>query len=312
MTIRELYGALRGAAVEVYGEGEGQQIARILLSELWGVDTMALLIKAEEECTPNRHPDTPNRHPELDSGSLMRQPNLARVIEELKSARPMQYIIGEADFCDFRLTVREGCLIPRPESEELIRWIVERGPLRCHPELDSGSPRDYNILDVGTGSGALAIAIQRHYPDAEVTAVDVSREALAIAGENTTKLAPSIKLVEGDALLGVERFVDGEFDLIVSNPPYIPESEVAQMRANVVEHEPHLALFVPDHDPLLFYRKIAQSGMVLLRRGGAIFYEVHESYAHETAEMLWGLGYEDVEVKMDLNEKARMVCGIRR
>ncbi|MFI3328346.1 MAG: peptide chain release factor N(5)-glutamine methyltransferase [Rikenellaceae bacterium] len=292
MTIGALYQELKGAAVEIYGALEGQQVARILLEEIWGIDKMQLMTNREGEV------DT-TCHPELDSGSLMRQ-QLEKVVADLKLARPIQYIIGEADFCDLRLKVREGCLIPRPESEELVRWIAQ----------SNLEPR--RILDVGTGSGALAIALQRHYPDAEVTALDVSDDALEIAAQNVAELAPRVKLVEGDALAGVERFVEGEFDLVVSNPPYIPQSEIAQMRANVVEHEPHLALFVADHDPLLFYRKIAQSGMVLLRIGGAIFYEVHENFAQQTAEMLEGLGYMDVEVRRDINDKARMVCGTRR
>ncbi len=278
MNRRELANHLASLAEPIYGINESRQIARMILEEVAGISTTQLIADPNAEC-------------KID--------DLERIEREISAGRPIQYIIGEADFCDMRIGVREGVLIPRPESEELINWIV------------SEAEGEERILDIGTGSGALAIALSVALPGAEVTGIDISHEALEIAGENGKKLAPKVKFSKGDALSGVENFVDGEFDIIVSNPPYIPQREVAEMRKNVVEYEPHLALFVPDNDPLLFYREIAKSAMKILKKEGVLYYEIHENFASETAQMLYNEGFKDIEIRNDINEKARMICAKR-
>ncbi|MFR9619805.1 MAG: peptide chain release factor N(5)-glutamine methyltransferase [Rikenellaceae bacterium] len=276
MTRRQLYEQLVATAEPIYGTGEAQQIARMIVEELWGVSRIEMIA----------NPDV-----EVDTTEL------ERVTRELAASRPVQYIIGEADFCDFRLRVREGVLIPRPESEELIRWVVSES----HDSVQ-------RIVDVGTGSGALAIALSRKIEGAEVTAIDISQTAIEIARENIAQLAPDVAIVEGDALRGIEAVVEARVDIIISNPPYIPRSEIEQMRDNVVLHEPHVALFVEDSDPLIFYREIAKSGLKLLRSGGRLYFEIHENFATECRDMLSQMGYTDVRIRLDINDKARMVC----
>ncbi len=277
MRRRELYNRLIASAEPIYGTNEARQIARMIMEEREGISWQMLASDPEAECEVS----------DIDLEQLER---------EISENRPVQYIIGEAEFCDFRLTVREGVLIPRPESEELIRCVVS----------EQGSGR--RILDVGTGSGALAIALSRALSPSEVTAIDISDEAIAIASKNILLLSPTVQILKGDALAGVERVVDGEFDVIISNPPYIPQSEIAIMRDNVTKHEPHLALFVPDHDPLIFYRAIAKSAQKLLRSGGKLYFEIHENFAEETARMLREMSYADVRIRLDINDKARMIC----
>lgn len=278
MTRRELASRLATIAEPIYGANEAKQIARMILEEMAGVSFTELVTAPDAEC-------------EIVE--------MARVESELAAGRPVQYIIGEADFCGLRFMVREGVLIPRPESEELVDWVVSEASSRAR------------VLDIGTGSGVLAIALNVQLVDSEVIALDVSQDALEIARANGTKLAPEVKFLEGDALRGVENFVDGEFDIIISNPPYIPQCEEQDMRKNVVDFEPHLALFVPDNDPLLFYREIARSAKKLLREGGKLYYEIHENFASETAQMLRTEGLTEVEVRNDINEKPRMICAKR-
>ncbi len=279
MNRRELSKHLAKIAEPIYGEQEARQIARMVLEEVGGVTFTQLITEPDAEC-------------EIEE--------LERIEREIAEGRPIQYIIGEADFCGLRFGVREGVLIPRPESEELVSWIA------------SESRGEERILDIGTGSGALAISLSHMLPKAEVLAVDISKEALEIARENGARLAPNVKFSEGDALNGIENFVGGEFDIIVSNPPYIPQREEADMRPNVVDYEPHLALFVPDDDPLLFYRVIAQSANKLLVEGGKLYYEIHEGFANETTQMLNAEGFKSVEIRKDINDKARMICAKRR
>ncbi len=274
----EVYRMLSAAAEAVYPPREAEQIARILMSEMSDVSLTKLIVEPDAEC----HFD-----------------NLDRVIAELQSGRPMQYIIGECDFCDLRFKVREGVLIPRPETEELVRLIVDES---------IAEPR---ILDVGCGSGAISISLSKLIEGSEVWGVDLSSEALSVARENRILLSSGGHFVEGDALDGVENYVDGEFDVVVSNPPYIPQSEEALMRTNVTDFEPSMALFVEDDDPLIFYRKIARSGGYLLRSGGRLYFEIHESFAHEMVSLLEELGYYDIRVVDDINDKPRMVCATK-
>lgn len=282
MTQGELYRYLRRHTEPLYGELEATQIVNMLFEEMWGISRMEMLLN--REC----------------AAPISRQ-RAEQIAREIEVGRPVQYIIGEAELCDMRFEVGEGVLIPRPESEELVRWIVAENQER----------RGCRVLDVGTGSGVLAIALSVALTEAEVTALDISKEALQIAQRNIERLAPAVRLIEGDALRGVEHFVEGEFDIILSNPPYIPLSELSQMRINVTNHEPHLALFVPDDDPLLFYRAIARSAQKLLRQGGALYFEIHENFALESQEMLHQEGYDRVEIRQDINDKERMICARR-
>ncbi len=281
MTIRELYNRLRESGLALYGAGESAQIARMIMEERWGIGSREVLMNFDDEA------DVEDTEIEL-------------VAREISQARPAQYIIGEAEFCGLRFVVREGVLIPRPESEELVQWIVSRG------EVD-------DILDICSGSGALSVALSVAFPQSRVRGLELSKEALEIARENNARLtAERVLFTMCDALheeWGVEL---NSVDVMVSNPPYIPQSEQATMRPNVTQYEPHIALFVPDDDPLLFYRKIAQQGLKILKSGGRLYYEIHEIFAHETIEMLERLGYCEVELRLDINDKPRMICATKR
>ena len=263
-------------ASECYPDVEARQIAEMIILAKGRISRNDLLIE-------------PNVELEI--------PEFETICDELRSWRPVQYIVGKADFADMELTVREGVLIPRPETEELVDWVAR--------EAKEGA----RILDVCTGSGCIAIALRRMVPSSEVWAMDISPEALAIARENGAEYAPEVRFVEGDALVDFSaQFKGVMFDAIVSNPPYIPESDRAIMRPNVTEHEPDIALFVEDSDPLIFYRAIAQTGRKMLNADGHLYFEIYESLVEEMVAMLEREGYTEVTVKEDFRGKPRMIC----
>lgn len=274
-TRREIYNLLYNTVCELYDEGEARQIAEMLILAKGNISRNDLIIE------PNK---------ELIIGDL------EDIIAELRSWRPVQYIIGYADFRDMELAVREGVLIPRPETEELVEWIVS--------ESDNGA----KILDIGTGSGAIAIALSREVENSRVWAIDISQEALTIARENGERYAPNVAFIEGDALADFATLFNEQFDVVVSNPPYIPETDVAQMRKNVLDFEPSTALFVPDNDSLLFYRSIARTAKKILKPGGKLYFEIYELLATEMVEMLEGEGYSEIALREDFRGKPRMIC----
>ena len=268
--------SLVAVASECYPDVEARQIAEMILLAKGGISRNDLLIE-------------PNVELEIT--------DLETVFDELRSWRPVQYIVGKADFADMELTVREGVLIPRPETEELVDWVAREAKEGAH------------ILDVCTGSGCIAIALKRMVKSSEVWAMDISEDALAIARENGAEYAPEVRFVEGDALADFSTHFEGvAFDVIVSNPPYIPDSDRALMRPNVLEHEPDLALFVEDSDPLIFYRAIAQTGRKMLKPDGCLYFEIYESLVEEMVAMLECEGYTDIVVREDFRGKPRMIC----
>ena len=275
-TRREIFLHLVAVASECYPEVEARQIAEMILLAKGRISRNDLLIE-------------PNVELEI--------PDLDIIADELRSWRPVQYIVGKADFVDMELTVREGVLIPRPETEELVDWVAR------------DAKEDAHILDVCTGSGCIAIALKRMVKSSEVWAMDISTEALAIARENGAEYAPDVHFVEGDALADFSTHFEGvKFDTIVSNPPYIPDSDSALMRPNVTEHEPHIALFVEDSDPLVFYRAIARTGRDMLNPEGRLYFEIYESLVDEMKSMLEREGYTDIVVREDFRGKPRMIC----
>ena len=218
--------------------------------------------------------------------------------ELLANAHPIQYIIGHTEFCGLDFKVGEGVLIPRPETEELVAWAMERASTLSNPR----------ILDVCTGSGCIALALAHQIKDAKVTAIDISEEALAIARHNEERLQCGVEFMQDDALAHLPKLANREFDIMVSNPPYIPISERESMHINVTGYEPEIALFVDDDDPLIFYREIARSAKELLSPKGYLLFEVHETLAQETAEMLHNQGYCQIELRHDCFDKPRMIC----
>lgn len=225
-----------------------------------------------------------------------------RCAAQLAAGCPVQYVTGKTEFCDMTFHVDGSVLIPRPETEELVLWAEQ-----C--AADHWNPR---ILDVCTGSGCIAIVLAAHLPQAEVTALDISHAALETARRNASMNGVRIRFIEDDALNGMPSLAGETFDIIVSNPPYIPHSEIESMHVNVTRYEPHEALFVDDADPLVFYRAIARAARTMLSEDGSLLFEVHEAWAERTAEMLRREGFGQTEVRNDLFGKPRMTCSRRR
>ncbi len=278
-TRREVFRQLRDVASELYGEAEGGQVAEMIVLSKGGITRNELLVEPNKELVIS----------DLDS-----------IIEQLREWRPVQYIIGVASFDDMELEVGEGVLIPRPETEELVEWIA------------SEASADAKIVDVCTGSGCIALALRRRVPKSKVWGIDISAEALAIARRNAEKYASDVLLVEGDALGDFTKKVDAKVDVVVSNPPYIPLSDKKLMRRNVIDHEPQIALFVEDDDPLLFYRSIARTARQILSEGGKLYFEIYENFAHEMEDMLRTEGYANIVVREDFRAKPRMICAQKR
>lgn len=220
------------------------------------------------------------------------------VLDSLKSGQPLQYVTGRATFLDMDLAVGPGVLIPRPETEELVQWIRE-----CHNETGA----ELRVLDVGTGSGCIAIGLKKMLPEAEVHGLDRSHRALFFAQKNAESQHLNISWHLADMQMPGE--IVGPFDLIVSNPPYIPESEAKKMHTNVRDFEPSEALFVPDEDPLLFYKALMGLCGSELKTGGWLYLEIHENFGDEVEDLLCSHGFEDVHLKKDIFGKPRFVRG---
>ena len=216
-----------------------------------------------------------------------------QIIEDLKANIPIQYILGETEFYGLKFKVNEHTLIPRPETEELVLWILEH-------EFNSA-------LDIGTGSGCIPIAIKKN-KNVEISAIDVSEPALLVAKENAKTNEVKINFFKQDILKtdNLERV-----DVIISNPPYILEKEKDLIISNVLDNEPHLALFVTNESPLLFYKKIAELSYACLSKNGLLFFEINESFGIEIIELLKCIGFVDIELKKDINEKDRMLKAIK-
>ncbi len=228
-------------------------------------------------------------------------PDWDQIIARLNQNEPVQHIIGSAEFCGLTFNVSGSVLIPRPETEELIRLITRR-----YSEPDE----KVSILDIGTGSGCIAIVLSRFLPHAQVTAWDVSEEALEVARENARQLLTDVKFENVDILDKNAERPDTRFDCIVSNPPYVTYSEAENMQPNVLRFEPHQALFVEDHDPLLFYRAIAEYGQTHLTANGRCYVEINEHFGAETKELFAGYGYADVQLRQDIQGKDRFVRAV--
>lgn len=224
---------------------------------------------------------------------------VASYIERLKNHEPIQYILGDTEFYESRFFAEPGVLIPRPETEELVQTIIK--------ENRKKSPK---ILDIGTGSGCIAISLKKFIPESILFAADISEICLNLAERNARLNDVPIRFIKFDILDKSSEFPDSDFDIIVSNPPYIRESEKALMSKNVLEYEPELALFVDDKDPLLFYREISIFAKKHLKSGGKLYFEINEAFGKECAELLKKIGFTDILIINDLNNKQRIVSSV--
>lgn len=238
-------------------------------------------------------------------------------VKELLKNKPVQYVIGETEFCGMRFFVNENVLIPRPETQELVEKLAVSSyqfssfrPKRSGVEK---SPANVSILDIGTGSGCIAISLAKLIPNSDVTAVDVSEKAIEVARKNAEANGVNVHFVYDDILQPtIAELIDNQFDIIVSNPPYVCESEKSEIRANVLDHEPSSALFVPDNDPLIFYRKILEFAQNALKPDGQIWFEINEKFGKETAELCREKGFKNVEIIKDFRGKERVVRAQRQ
>lgn len=240
-------------------------------------------------------------HETMSESELLKFNN---IVKELKKQKPIQYILGSTTFYGLDFFVNENVLIPRPETEELVDLIIQDSKLKTQDSR-------LQILDIGTGSGCIAIALKKNIPNSNVCAMDISEKALEVAKRNTLKNNTKINLIHADILNSSTLQLSNSpthFHIIVSNPPYIASSEKINMQKNVLDHEPGTALFVEDSDPLVFYRFIAEYAQKHLTRDGKLFFEINEKYGDELAGLLQQKAFKNILLKKDINDKNRILC----
>ena len=286
MTIHEARKEIIKAIRHIYDQDEANNIAELLTENLTNYPRSERIIKGNEPLLASQK--------ELLSSSILR----------LQQHEPIQYVINAAWFAGMRFYVDGNVLIPRPETEELVEWIVKE--YRSQNTQVRIEKSEFRMLDVGTGSGCIAIALKNKLPDIEMWACDVSDEALNIARMNADAMHATIDFVPLNFLDAGQRKQLPNVDIIVSNPPYIPLHEKTRMKKNVEEYEPSTALFVPDDDPLIFYKTIAEFGQEKLNKGGRIYAEIHENLGEQTRELFLSQRYQ-IQLKKDLQGKDRMI-----
>jgi release factor glutamine methyltransferase len=254
---------------DIYSKEESRELAYWIIEEALGITRVQILCGCK---------DTQNI------------PNIEIILQKLRAHEPIQYIFERTEWKGLNLRVTPATLIPRPETAELVDWVIDK--------LDATTP--HTIMDIGTGSGCIAIALKKHCPQWRLIGADISNDALVIAKDNAIRNDVEVEWINIDVLAESPDWVD----VIVSNPPYICHKEKAEMEARVLDYEPHSALFVPDADPLLFYRRIAS-----MRAAKQLFFEINEAYGKNVCEMLQELGYKDITLKYDMYGKERMVYG---
>lgn len=222
-------------------------------------------------------------------------------VERLKTYEPIQYIIGETEFFRLNFKVNNSVLIPRPETEELVDWIIK----------DNFNKSKVKILDIGTGSGCIAISLAKNLTNAEVFALDVSQKAISIAEKNAINNEAKVEFIIQDILNVKSNFGNNKFDIIVSNPPYVRMQEKEQMQANVLDYEPHLALFVEDNDALIFYKATVEFSKEFLNQKGQLYFEINEYLGKTTSKLLQEANFTNIELRKDISEKDRMLKGIK-
>ena len=272
---------IKDALKDIYPESEAFSLAKMLLVEGFGFSTLELYGGKDKDISGKR------------------RDVLNEMIRRLQKNEPIQYVLGVETFCGLSFEVNPNVLIPRPETAELVNWIVD----------EWGTKPSCRVLDIGTGSGCIPVSLAKLLETSRVESWDISEEALQVARRNCERNEVDVLLRQKDVL---EASPEGVFyDVIVSNPPYIADSEKMSMDANVLEWEPSLALFVPDSDPLLFYRKIGELALEMLAEDGALYFEINQAYGMDTVNMLKALGYGQVELRKDAWGNDRMVKAIR-
>lgn len=282
MTIHEGQQQLTIRLYEIYPDREARNIADLVMEKLTGWTRIDRVVNKQ----------VPLRNDQVKE--------LQAFGDQLLQHRPVQYVLNEAWFAGMALYVDEDVLIPRPETEELVEWITAES---------AAGEKALKILDIGTGSGCIPLALKKKWPAADVHAIDISEGALRVARKNASAQNLDVHFHLFD-ILSPEEFPLGSFDVIVSNPPYIPLSDKEQMRDNVLKFEPWLALFVENDDPLCFYKAIAVFGRRYLKQGGSLFFEIHEEAGESVTELLKSAGYHSIQLRNDMQGKDRMIRAI--
>ncbi|WP_231576204.1 peptide chain release factor N(5)-glutamine methyltransferase [Hymenobacter sp. DG25B] len=281
MTIRQLTASLTDSLQALYPEPEAAAIAGLVLEHVLTISPLQRRMQANEEVAP----------------AVARQ--VEAIQQRLLRHEPVQYVLGVAHFAGMDLEVTPATLIPRPETEELVQLIVEE---------QQAHRIGLTLLDIGTGSGCIALALYQALKPQRAIAVDISVEALNVARRNAVRYGCAVEFQQLDILQATPAdILPHSLQVLVSNPPYVLENERPLMRRNVLDYEPATALFVPDNDPLLFYRRIAELGRELLKPGGALYFEINEQYARELCQLLTAVGYQAIAPRPDLFGKDRMV-----
>ncbi|MBO3699364.1 peptide chain release factor N(5)-glutamine methyltransferase [Roseivirga sp. E12] len=274
---KEIFVRIKSTLTEVYDERESTAIAKNYLADRFHIDSIKLAINSPFS---------------IDESLLTHD------LRRLTHGTPYQHIVGFTEFYGRKFLTNQHALIPRPETEELVDWIVRENQI--------SSP---SILDIGTGTGCIPISLKAEIPNAECSAMDISAGALDLAEKNAKKNEVDVCFLQVDILN--EALESNRYDIIVSNPPYIPNADRNQMHINVLDHEPDIALFVADETPLIFYQVIAEKSIDALRKGGHLFFEIHESLGQQVIELLASFGYSKIELRKDLQGKDRMIKAIQ-
>ncbi len=280
INIKKVISFIKSELKEFYPMSEIDSFVYLIFEQLFNYSRTKLLISQDVEILEDSYQ------------------NILNIIRDLKLYKPIQYILGETIFYNLTFNVIPGILIPRPETEELVDWIIKESPDKYK-----------RILDIGTGSGCIAISLAKNLPESVVYASDISSEALTVTRKNSKLNNVDIQIMKLD-ILNFDNQLNEKFDIIVSNPPYVTEKEKKLMHKNVLNFEPQPALFVPDNNPLLFYKAIIDFGMNHLNPGGKIYFEVNESFGKETALLLEERDFRDISLKKDINGKDRMLKGV--
>ena len=289
MLLREIKNIYHSELDAIYGKEEVNSFFYLLIEHYFDLERFILAI--QPELVIDKEQETV----------------IFQALSELKLEKPIQHIIGTAYFMDLDFKVNEHVLIPRPETEELVRWILDD---------HKNTAKILTILDMGTGSGCIPISLDKNLTDAKVFGLDISTDALKVAEENNALLNAGVKFYEADMLsLDAEtsaKELNQKFDIIISNPPYVRELEKAEMQNNVIDHEPSLALFVPDEDPLKFYSAVVNFAVDHLYENGCLYLEINQYLGEETKQLLEESNFKTIELRKDMFGNDRMIKGIRK
>ncbi|HWD87239.1 MAG TPA: peptide chain release factor N(5)-glutamine methyltransferase [Mucilaginibacter sp.] len=282
-SIVDISKAFQKALSGVYDEKEIASLCNIVLSDVASISSSKAKALPELELSAEH----------LNS--------IDKILAELKIGKPIQYILGHTEFFGLDFKVNPSVLIPRPETEELVEWVISSvGSF----ELAAG-----NILDIGTGSGCIAISLKKNLPGFSVSAMDIAPDALQTAKANAESNQVEIDFVQNDILNNKFEIEHSKFEIIVSNPPYVTFADKRQMHTNVTDFEPHIALFVPEDDPLIFYKAIADFALNNLENGGMLFFEINENYGKQIVDLLNNKSFKNIELRKDMSGRNRMIKG---